>query len=346
MPRRVRLVLVHGSQLSHAMWARYPALLGPDVDLVTPDLPAHGTRRDEPFTWEGALAVIDEAVDGGDPDVPVVLAGHSLGGYLAMAWASGRPDRLAGLALLGASAVPAGPGALLYRAIARVEHRLGADRMSRALDREFDALLPPAFAALLKEAGYGFEGIPAAWDGVMGRCRPEMLAEVTAPGPPRQRAARPAAGRRAPLPARGPRGTVDARRHRAAGAARPPADPPRRDGGRPLGARPLGPPRRAGQRASSALTRRAPAVFRYEDSTSSSTSDQSVRAVEVEPHPAGGPEVGRDEAPRVGDEGLALAGVGQDDDGAARAAPTRRRPSPSRRSRRRPSSCRTPGGRG
>ncbi len=181
MPRRVRLVLVHGSQLSHAMWARYPALLGPHVDLVTPDLPAHGTRRDEPFTWEGALAVIDEAVDGGDPDVPVLLAGHSLGGYLALAWASGRPDRLAGLALLGASAVPAGPGALLYRAIARVEHRLGADRMSRALDREFDALLPPAFAALLKEAGYGFEGIAAAWDGVMGRCRPEMLAEVTAP---------------------------------------------------------------------------------------------------------------------------------------------------------------------
>ncbi len=181
MPRRVRLVLVHGSQLSHAMWARYGALLGPDVELVTPDLPAHGSRRGEPFTWEAALAVIDEAVDGGEPEVPVVLAGHSLGGYLALAWAAGRPDRLAGLALLGASAVPAGPGAALYRAIARVEHRLGADRMSRALDRELDALLPPAFAALLKEAGYGFDGIPAAWAGVMGRCRPEMLAEVSAP---------------------------------------------------------------------------------------------------------------------------------------------------------------------
>ena len=181
MPQRVRVVMVHGSQLSRAQWWRYRMLLGPDVDLVLPDLPAHGERRGETFTWERALDVIGEAVDGGDPADPVVLVGHSLGGYLALAWASEHPTRLAGLGLLGASAVPTGPGALLYRALARVEHRLGVDRMSRALDREFDAMLPPEFAAVVKEAGYGFDGIPAAWAGVMSRCRPEMLAEVTAP---------------------------------------------------------------------------------------------------------------------------------------------------------------------
>ncbi len=178
---RVRLVMVHGSQLSGAQWWRYAALLGPDVDLVVPDLPAHGTRRGEEFTWERALAVIDEAVEGGDPEVPVVLVGHSLGGYLAMAWAAGRPTRLAGLGLLGASAVPAGPGAALYRLIARVEQRLGVGRLSRTLDRQWDTLLPAEFANVLKEAGYGFDGIPAAWAGVMGLCRPDMLAEVTAP---------------------------------------------------------------------------------------------------------------------------------------------------------------------
>jgi len=177
----VRLVLLHGSQLSAAQWARYADLLGPDVDIVLPDLPAHGTRRGEEFTWEGALAVIGAAVEGGASGVPVVLAGHSLGGYLAMAWAAEHPRRLAGLALLGASAVPAGPGAALYRAIARVEARLGVDRMSRALDRQFDALLPRELATVIQEAGYGFDGIPAAWAGVMGRCRPSMLAEVTAP---------------------------------------------------------------------------------------------------------------------------------------------------------------------
>lgn len=181
MPLPVRVVLVHGSQLSGAQWTRYGALLGPDVELVVPDLPAHGSRRGGAFTWEGALDVIGDAVAGDDPSVPVVLAGHSLGGYLAMAWASQHPTELAGLALLGATAVPRGPGAALYRGLARVEHRLGVDRMSRALDREFDALLPEDLAAVIKEAGYGFDGIPAAWDGVMTRCRPEMLAEVTCP---------------------------------------------------------------------------------------------------------------------------------------------------------------------
>ena len=177
----VRVVLVHGSQLSGAQWWRYAALLGPDVELAVPDLPAHGSRRDEPFTWERALEVVGEAVDGGDPGVPVVLVGHSLGGYLSMAYAAANPQRLSGRAVLGASAVPAGPGAALYRAIASVEQRLGVDRMSRALDRQFAALLPDELAAVIKEAGYGFDGIPAAWAGVMGLCRPEMLAEVTCP---------------------------------------------------------------------------------------------------------------------------------------------------------------------
>lgn len=177
----VRVVLVHGSQLSGAQWWRYAGLLGPDVELAVPDLPAHGSRRDEAFTWERALEVVGDAVEGGTPGLPVVLVGHSLGGYLALAWAAEHPRRLAGLGLLGASAVPAGPGAALYRAIAGVEQRLGVDRMSRALDRQFAALLPEELANVIKEAGYGFDGIPAAWAGVMGRCRPEMLADVTAP---------------------------------------------------------------------------------------------------------------------------------------------------------------------
>lgn len=177
----MRVVLVHGSQVSGAQWSRYAALLGPDVDLVTPDLVGHGSRRSEAFTWEDALADLHAAVEGAAPGVPVVLAGHSLGGYLAMAYAARHPHRLAGLGLLGATAVPAGPGAAFYRALARVEQRLGVDRMSRTLDRQFDWMLPPELAALVKEAGYGFEAIPAAWAGVMDTCRPQLLSEVTCP---------------------------------------------------------------------------------------------------------------------------------------------------------------------
>ena len=228
---------------------------GPDVELAVPDLPAHGARRDEPFTWERALEVVGRAVDRGTPGLPVVLVGHSLGGYLAMAYAADAPATGSpGLALLGASAVPAGPGAALYRAIASVEQRLGVDRMSRALDRQFDALLPEELAAVIKEAGYGFDGIPAAWAGVMGLCRPEMLAEVTCPGAAPQRPARPAAGRRAALRPGRPVGALGEGGHGAARAARVPADPPARHRGRAVGAAQRGPSARGAGPRGATLT--------------------------------------------------------------------------------------------
>ncbi len=83
----IRLVLIHGTRMSHGQWADYPALL-PEMELVTPDLPGHGSRRDATFTTDAALASIDEGVRGGSPGQRVVLVGHSLGGYLAMLYAA------------------------------------------------------------------------------------------------------------------------------------------------------------------------------------------------------------------------------------------------------------------
>ena len=100
---------------------------------------------------------------------------------------------------------PPGPAPRSTAAIARVETRLGVDRMSRALDRQFDAMLPEELAAVIKEAGYGFDGIPAAWAGVMGRCRPEMLGRGDGARAARQRPARPAARRRQAVRSRGTR---------------------------------------------------------------------------------------------------------------------------------------------
>ena len=60
--------------------------------------------------------------------------------------------------------------------------------ISLALDDNADLVGAEAFIgklfdlrAVIKEAGYGFDGIPAAWAGVMGNCRPAMLGEVTCP---------------------------------------------------------------------------------------------------------------------------------------------------------------------
>src|SRR5688500_9964118 len=87
---RPRLVLVHGTRMERRQWDPYVPLL-PGVDVVAPDLPGHGTRVREEFTLDAALGTIATAVDAAAPGQRVVLAGHSLGGYLATVYAARHP---------------------------------------------------------------------------------------------------------------------------------------------------------------------------------------------------------------------------------------------------------------
>jgi pimeloyl-ACP methyl ester carboxylesterase len=178
---RAHLVLVHGSRLSSTQWAPQVPLLRDHVDLTLVDLPGHGVRVDEEFTLARCVEVIDEAVAAVRADTPVVLVGHSLGGYAAMAYAAARPDTLDGLVLAGASAVPTGPGAAVYRGVAALTDRLGAERMTRVNDRVLHRLYPAERIDPVIAGGYYFAPTAAAWREVMARCRPSMLEHVRCP---------------------------------------------------------------------------------------------------------------------------------------------------------------------
>ncbi|WP_347353659.1 alpha/beta hydrolase [Intrasporangium sp.] len=175
------LVLVHGSRLSSAQWApQLPLLDGPaTVGLV--DLPGHGARAAEEFTLDRCVEVIDEAVRATPSGAPVVLAGHSLGGYAAMAYAAQRGERLSGLVLAGCSAAPVGPGAAVYRLVARITDRLGEDRMTRINDCVLRRLYPAHLVDPVIAGGYYFAPTARAWAEVMARCRPSMLAGLACP---------------------------------------------------------------------------------------------------------------------------------------------------------------------
>ena len=177
-----RLVLVHGTRVSSAQW-RLPAYreVLSDLDVVTPDLPGHGARVGERFTTAAAVEVIRAAVEGAGPDVPVVLAGHSLGGYMAMAYAARHPERLAGLVLIGASAVPRGPGAAAYRAFASLIPRVGPERMARLSNRVLTRLTDAETARAVLDGGDSYEATADAWAAVMADGDPRLLREVTCP---------------------------------------------------------------------------------------------------------------------------------------------------------------------
>jgi pimeloyl-ACP methyl ester carboxylesterase len=176
-----RLVLVHGSRLSATQWAPQVTRLAAQkwLDIVVPDLPGHGARAEEPFTLDRAVGAVAAAVEGEPAAERVVLAGHSLGGYVAATYAAAYPRRLDGLVLLGAAAVPRGAGAAAYRAVALATERAGPDRMTRVNDRVLGRLYPTEVVDPVVAGGYWFGPTRAAWRDVMTRCGPHQLREVT-----------------------------------------------------------------------------------------------------------------------------------------------------------------------
>lgn len=171
------LVLVHGTRMDHTQWESYPQLL-PEAEIVPVDLPGHGLRVGESFTADSAVAVIAEAVAGAGPGQPVVLAGHSLGGYMAQVFAVRHPGALRALVLIGASAEPSGPLTVPYRGFARLLPRVGAHRMARIANRVMRCLGADP-ADLPGPEGYAV--LPEAWQAVFEECRAEQLGQVDCP---------------------------------------------------------------------------------------------------------------------------------------------------------------------
>jgi pimeloyl-ACP methyl ester carboxylesterase len=102
------IVLVHGTRTSSAIWdPQVRALAQQGHPTVAIDLPGHGTRSDERFTLEGALAAIDDAV--ARCSQPPLLVGLSLGGYVSLAYAGEHSERVAGVVLAGCSTQTRGP---------------------------------------------------------------------------------------------------------------------------------------------------------------------------------------------------------------------------------------------
>jgi len=95
------LVLIHGYPLDHTIWDEVVPLMEKDFDLIIPDLRGFG---------ESGMKESDNSIKGYATDIAGLLshlnikkaslAGHSMGGYVALAFAREFPDRLSGLAMV------------------------------------------------------------------------------------------------------------------------------------------------------------------------------------------------------------------------------------------------------
>ncbi|MFI0787688.1 alpha/beta fold hydrolase [Streptomyces lydicus] len=174
----VPLVFVHGMRVSGAMWQPVIDTLGTGHPTAAPDLPGHGSRRGEPFTLPGAVAVVTDAIDalGGR----ALVVGLSLGGFVAVATAGSHPDRVLGLVAMGCTATPRGLLGAVYRGAARAGARYpqGAARLSAF---GFRRALPGPQAHAMVSGGLTCETMP---DIVRAVSAMDPLAALAAyPGP-------------------------------------------------------------------------------------------------------------------------------------------------------------------
>ncbi|ROS76851.1 alpha/beta fold hydrolase [Cellulomonas sp. PhB143] len=115
---RPSVVFVHGLRTSCRIWDAQVAHVRASGSLaVALDLPAHGARRDAPFSMSEAFAGIDRAIAALPVDRPVLLVGLSLGGYTSLAYAA-RNDRVAGVVAAACTWSPRGKPLGLYRGAA------------------------------------------------------------------------------------------------------------------------------------------------------------------------------------------------------------------------------------
>jgi len=99
--------LLHGLALDHSIWYPVAEILSSSMKVILPDLRGHGNSR----TFEGECSIDAMAKDILDVmDILHVetahIAGHSMGGYIALAFARCFPDRLSGLALVASHIYP------------------------------------------------------------------------------------------------------------------------------------------------------------------------------------------------------------------------------------------------
>lgn len=183
----VRLLLVHGSRLNAAAWIPLEEILLGRIVCEHLDLPGHGQRRDVDFTMDAALEGVGAAIDALDPSRHrIILAGHSLGGYVAMEWAARHHGVLAGLVLMGSTAQPSSRLAGVYRAFgSALRAGLGDERRAGPIE-ETDAsslrrILGQQTAHAIVERGTGLHAIPDAWDAIIDDVDLKSLTEVDVP---------------------------------------------------------------------------------------------------------------------------------------------------------------------
>src|ERR1051326_4215811 len=95
------LLLIHGYPFDHTMWFSTIASLGANARVIAPDLPGFGknpVRQEAKPSMGGYAEYLAHLLDE-NQERTIIIAGMSMGGYVALAFAEKYPNRVLGLGL-------------------------------------------------------------------------------------------------------------------------------------------------------------------------------------------------------------------------------------------------------
>lgn len=101
------VVLLHGYLESMYVWDDFVPLLTPKVRVITVDIPGHGISQvlGEKHSMEAMADILSDMLDALGIE-RCTMVGHSMGGYITLAFAARHADKLDGLVLLSSSPNP------------------------------------------------------------------------------------------------------------------------------------------------------------------------------------------------------------------------------------------------
>lgn len=101
------VVLLHGYLESMYVWDDFVKLLTPDVRVIVVDIPGHGISevKGEVHTMEMVADILHEMLKSLGIE-KVTMVGHSMGGYVTLAFCARHPEQLEALVLLSSSPFP------------------------------------------------------------------------------------------------------------------------------------------------------------------------------------------------------------------------------------------------
>lgn len=101
------LLLLHGFPFDHTIWNTVIALMDKGIRIIAPDLRGHGLSKvsNGDYFISDMAADIVRLLDRLQID-KVVVAGHSMGGYIALDFYRNFPDRISGLVLISSHINP------------------------------------------------------------------------------------------------------------------------------------------------------------------------------------------------------------------------------------------------